>query len=287
AKLDSPTDSILYFNSTDVLDTVNFYLKNKGVSNLTVSGVVFNGTYASKYTLVSSLPGAIAPNDSGLFRVTSNPLGRPTKNSEIQLDNVQNATMDISTNDPTKPTFKVSLQSDSPLPVELIGFSSNVNKNNVLLNWSTASELNNKGFEVERKEVNSSWNTVSFVTGKGTSNQTNNYTFEDKNVNTGNLANEVSVGIPKEFALQQNYPNPFNPTTTINFDLPVDAKVNLLIYDVTGRLISEVVNSEFKAGINSVKFNAANFASGIYFYSINISSVTGNFIETKRMVLVK
>ncbi|CAF3772480.1 unnamed protein product [Rotaria sp. Silwood1] len=195
--------------------------------------------------------------------------------------------MDISTNDPTKPTFKVSLQSDSPLPVELIGFSSNVNKNNVLLNWSTASELNNKGFEVERKEVNSSWNTVSFVTGKGTSNQTNNYTFEDKNVNTGNLANEVSVGIPKEFALQQNYPNPFNPTTTINFDLPVDAKVNLLIYDVTGRLISEVVNSEFKAGINSVKFNAANFASGIYFYSINISSVTGNFIETKRMVLVK
>jgi hypothetical protein len=139
---------------------------------------------------------------------------------------------------------------------------------------------------VQRTNDNYVWSALSFISGNGTSNQINVYSYEDRNVTTGkyqyrlkqidyngnfkyyNLLNEVNVGIPSEFALMQNYPNPFNPATTINFDLPLDSKVNLLIYDITGRLVSELLNSEFKAGYNSVKFNASNFASGVYFYSI-------------------
>lgn len=305
ARLDSQGDSIMYFGTTDFTDTVDFYLKNKGNSNLTVSGASFSGTYASKYSLLSSLPGAIAPNDSGLFRVRCNPSAKPSRGNELQFDNVENALMDITTNDPSKSSFKVSLQSDTPLPVELQNFTSFIVRNNVKLNWNTSSEINNKGFEVQRTNDNTLWSALSFITGNGTSNQVNVYSYEDRNLNTGKykfrlkqidfngnykyyyLSNEVNVGIPAEFALIQNYPNPFNPATTINFDLPFDSKVNLLIYDITGRLVSELLNSEFKAGYNSVKFNASNFASGVYFYSINATSASNSFIATKRMVLVK
>lgn len=305
ARMDSEADSVMHFGTTDFVDTVNFYLKNKGNSNLTVSGVVFSGTYASKYTLLSSLPSPIVPGDSGLFRVRCNPLGKPSRGNEIQHDGVENATMDITTNDPSKGTFKVSLQSDAPLPVEMSGFTSSVNRNNVKLNWTTLTETNNSGFEIQRTTDNLFWKSLSFVQGNGTTNQINNYTFEDKNISTGkyeyrlkqidyngnfyyyNLSNEVNVGVPSEFALMQNYPNPFNPSTSINFDLPVDSKVSLLIYDVTGRLVSELLNSDFKAGYNSVKFNAANFASGVYFYTINASSASNNFKATKRMILIK
>ncbi len=305
ARLDSPSDSTLYFNSTSSVDTVNFYLKNKGNSNLTVSGATFSGTYSAKYTLISSLPGAIVPNDSGLFKVRCNPLAKPSRGNELQIDNVENATLDITTNDPSKPTFKVSLQSDSPLPVELANFTSIINRNKVNLNWSTLFEINNKGFEVERKIENSEWQALSFISGKGTSNQINTYSFEDRNLSTGkyyyrlkqvdyngnfkyySLVNNVNIGMPSDFALGQNYPNPFNPSTTINFDLPLDSKVTLNVYDITGRLISTILNSEFKAGYNSVKFNASSLASGIYFYNINAVSGSHNFTENKRMVLIK
>ncbi|MBS1493865.1 MAG: S8 family serine peptidase [Bacteroidetes bacterium] len=305
AKLDNPADSILYFTSTSSLDTLNFYLKNKGTSNLTVSAALFSGTYAGKYSLLSSLPGAIAPNDSGLFRVQCNPLAKPPGKNESTSDNVENATLDITTNDPSKGTFKVSLQSDSPLPVELSNFNASVNRNDIRLNWSTVSEINNKGFEVQKSLDNLNWQVLTFVNGNGTSNQINNYSYEEKNVATGkykyrlrqidfngnfkyyNLANDVYIGIPNIFALQQNYPNPFNSSTTINFDLPVDSRVTLNIFDVTGRLVAELLNADVKAGYNTIKFNASNFASGVYFYSLTAVSGFNNFVANKRMVLIK
>lgn len=305
ARLDSQGDSILYFNSTENVDTLNFYLKNKGTSNLTVSGTSFTGTYAAKYSLISSLPGAIAPNDSGLFRVRCNPLAKSKKGNEIQNDNVENAVLNITTNDPSKPTFKVSLQSDNILPVELASFTSVINKNNLTLNWTTNSELNNKGFEIEKKHSGSQWNTIGFVEGKGSSNQISSYSFEERNLLTGKynyrlkqidfngnykyyfLTNEVNIGIPDNFALQQNYPNPFNPSTTINFDLPYDSKVRILLFDISGRLVKEILNSEINAGYNFVKFNGSDLASGVYFYSIQAYHNNHSFTDTKRMVLIK
>jgi len=89
--------------------------------------------------------------------------------------------------------------------------------------------------------------------------------------------------IPAEYNLSQNYPNPFNPATTINFQIPVSGKVTIKIYDLLGREVKSLVN-EFKiAGKYSVKFNASNLASGVYFYNLR----AGNFVQTKKMILTK
>jgi hypothetical protein len=154
---------------------------------------------------------------------------------------------------------------NAPLPVELSSFSANINKNNVDLNWSTISEVNNTGFEVERKLVSTTtWSKVGFVAGAGNSTTVKNYTFSDKNlatakynyrlkqidnngnINYHNLSGEVIVGVPTKFDISQNYPNPFNPTTKINYDLPFDSKVSIKLFDMTGKEVATVVNAAYK-----------------------------------------
>ncbi len=188
------------------------------------------------------------------------------------------------------------------LPVELSSFTSQVNGNSVKLNWATASELNNSGFEIERKNSESNdWKKISFVQGNGTTNDSKNYFYDDKNITSGKyqyrlkqkdfngnyeyhtLSNEVEIGIPKKFNLSQNYPNPFNPATKINFEIPRNLKVQLSVYDVTGKLASELVNEQRAAGYYTVEFNGSNLASGMYFYLIE----AGEFSATKKMILVK
>ena len=94
--------------------------------------------------------------------------------------------------------------------------------------------------------------------------------------------------VPKEFSLHQNYPNPFNPVTTINYDLPKDAYVNLVIYDILGREVINLVGKDMSAGYQTVIWNTRNqfgspVAAGIYFYQIQ----TRDFVKTKKMVLLK
>lgn len=89
--------------------------------------------------------------------------------------------------------------------------------------------------------------------------------------------------MPTVFALSQNYPNPFNPTTVISYQLPATTKVALTIYDVLGREVVKLVNEEQTAGRKEVQWNAKVASSGIYFYRLT----AGNFIETKKMVLMK
>ncbi|MBU1113936.1 MAG: T9SS type A sorting domain-containing protein, partial [Bacteroidetes bacterium] len=89
--------------------------------------------------------------------------------------------------------------------------------------------------------------------------------------------------LPTEYKLSQNYPNPFNPSTTISFALPKTGFVTLKVYNAIGEEVAELVNREMNAGIQSINFDATNFSSGIYFYRIS----AGNFIETKKMVLMK
>ena len=191
----------------------------------------------------------------------------------------------------------------TPLPVELSSFVSSVNKNNVQLNWGTITETNNKGFSVERSNASEIlWNEIKFVNGTGSSSSPVNYSYEDKNLTTakykyrlkqidynGNykyydLQNEVEIGVPSKFELSQNYPNPFNPTTKINFSIPLDTKVLLKVYDLTGRELSTLVNGELKtAGYYTVDFNGSGFASGLYVYRIQ----TDKESVSKKMVLVK
>jgi len=195
---------------------------------------------------------------------------------------------------------------DTVLPVELANFSANVNKNNVALTWTTSTETNNQGFEIERKLVGSEdWTKVgNLIAGKGTITTPTEYSYNDR-PNTGNynyrlkqidfngafsyhaLSNEVIVGLPTVYSISQNYPNPFNPSTKIDFELPYDSKVSILLYDISGREVGKLVNEQLTAGYHNVQFNGSNLASGMYFYRISANGGSQNFISTKKMVLIK
>ncbi len=194
---------------------------------------------------------------------------------------------------------------DNVLPVELASFSSVINRTDVTLNWSTSSELNNSGFDIERSSANSLWSKVGYVAGNGTTSEQKNYSFTDRNLNTGNysyrlkqidfngnynyfnLNSEVKIGIPEKYALSQNYPNPFNPSTKISFDLPYESKVSVRLFDLSGKEVATLVNEVKTAGYYTVNFNGANLSSGVYFYTISAQSSGNNFTETKRMMLIK
>lgn len=107
-----------------------------------------------------------------------------------------------------------------------------------------------------------------------------------KNVNTPTFTgSDITAGLPNKFELAQNYPNPFNPTTTIAFAMPKAGIVTLKIYDILGREVMRLVNNQqFQAGWNKVTMDGSRLSSGVYFYTLNVS---GNQIDTKRMVLVK
>ncbi|HRI85608.1 MAG TPA: T9SS type A sorting domain-containing protein [Ignavibacteria bacterium] len=187
------------------------------------------------------------------------------------------------------------------LPVELSSFTSVINNRDVTLNWTTASELNNSGFDIERSSEFSSWTKIGNVTGNGTINTPVNYSFTDRGLATGNysyrlkqidfngnyeyfnLSSEVNIGVPSAYKLSQNYPNPFNPATTISYDIPADGKVSLKLFDMSGKEVATLVNEVKTAGYYSVNFNAANLSSGIYFYEL----ASGNFSSVKKMMLVK
>ncbi|MEI7484417.1 MAG: BNR-repeat neuraminidase N-terminal domain-containing protein [Ignavibacteriota bacterium] len=196
--------------------------------------------------------------------------------------------------------------SDVPLPVQLTSFTSSLKDRDVNLSWKTEKEINNAGFDVERSISGSNtWEKVGFVTGKGNSNSMTNYTFEDKKLNTGkynyrlkqidyngnfgyhNLSTAIEVALPTKFNISQNYPNPFNPMTKIDFDLPFDSKVKILLYDMMGREVKTLVNEGKLAGYYTVQFNASDLSSGTYFYRIITKSVVKDYVATKKMVLVK
>ncbi len=199
----------------------------------------------------------------------------------------------------------VTLKYSNPLlPVELTSFNYERRENNVLLKWSTSSELNNSGFDIERKDNgNNSWRKIGSVAGQGNSGTENNYIFRDKNLIPGkyfyrlkqidyngnykyfDLQNEVVIGIPEKFVLNQNYPNPFNPTTKMTFEIPKDEFVTLKIFDVSGREVASLVNSNLPAGYHIVSFNASGFSlsSGIYFYRLN----SVDYSAVKKMILLK
>ncbi len=190
------------------------------------------------------------------------------------------------------------------VPVELTSFAATTDNRNVTLNWSTATELNNSGFQVERSS-GSAYEVVGFVAGSGTTTEIRNYNFVDQNVASGTYsyrlkqvdfdgtfeysnAIEVEVVGVKEFTLGQNYPNPFNPSTTINFSLAVDSKVSLKIFDVLGQEVATLINGQMAAGSQKVSFDASSLNSGVYFYRIDASGIDGQkFSSVKKMILTK
>jgi photosystem II stability/assembly factor-like uncharacterized protein len=186
------------------------------------------------------------------------------------------------------------------VPVELISFAATTNGNEVILNWSTATELNNQGFEIQRSIEGVEFFTVGFVNGYGTTSEKHNYTYADKNLVNGeyyyrlkqvdyNGSYEYSDVVEVEwrafnsYLLEQNYPNPFNPTTTIGFGVENTSNVKIEIINSVGEEVAVLLNEEIEVGYHKVEFNASALSSGVYFYQLR----AGHFIETKKMLLLK
>jgi photosystem II stability/assembly factor-like uncharacterized protein len=188
------------------------------------------------------------------------------------------------------------------IPVELISFKAAIDGSTVTLDWSTATETNNQGFEILRytQNDNDGWNKIGFVPGHGTTTETQHYSFTENNVKPGKYQYklkqidydgtfeysqivEVEIPFVNEFSLSQNYPNPFNPTTSLQYAIGSRQFVTLKVYDILGREIAILVNEEKPAGEYEAEFNAANLPSGIYFYQLK----AGQYSETKKMILLK
>lgn len=194
---------------------------------------------------------------------------------------------------------------DPTIPVELTSFTATVNGSSVTLYWTTATELNNRGFEIHRFNRNDNeWETIGFVPGSGTTTEPKSYSFTDDLSHTLNLthilryrlkqidfdgtfeySNEIEVELfnPYEFALYQNYPNPFNPSTRISWQSPISGRQTLKIYDILGREIVTLVDEYREAGSYFMDFDASNISSGVYVYKLT----AGSFTASKKMMVIK
>jgi hypothetical protein len=204
----------------------------------------------------------------------------------------------------------VTLDANSVLPVELNSFSA-VNKGmEILLEWVTATETNNRQFEIYRRSIlnekTGEWMLIGHQEGNGTTTESKYYSYED-NI-TGINANALEYRLkqidyngsytyseiisvnslaPNGFVLGQNYPNPFNPSTNIHYSLGNAGVVLLKIYNLLGSEVVTLVNKYQEAGSYTVKFNTNqgkfNLPSGLYFYRLQ----AGSFISVKKMILMK
>jgi hypothetical protein len=192
------------------------------------------------------------------------------------------------------------------VPVELTSFTGAFVGNDVQLKWATATELNNRGFEIQRSLNGSAFATIAFVEGNGTTTEQKQYSFTDRNVESrvnfayrlkqidynGNFdySSVVNIGftLPLEFVLEQNYPNPFNPSTSIAFAVPVKSDVTLEVYNLIGQKITTLVQGEVEAGKHTATFNASSMSSGLYLFKLTAVGENGSqFSSSKKMTLLK
>ena len=194
---------------------------------------------------------------------------------------------------------------DGGVPVELTSFIANAVEGSVVLNWTTATETNNQGFEIQRSAEGLNFNNISFIPGFGTTTEPKSYSYTDQSVTSGKYyyrlkqidfdgsfsysgVIEVEVSLPTEFSLEQNYPNPFNPATTIEFSLPTDAQITINIYNLVGEKVAEAASGNYAAGTHKVDINASTLTSGIYFYRLDATGVDGNtFSSIRKMTLLR
>jgi Subtilase family/Secretion system C-terminal sorting domain len=195
-------------------------------------------------------------------------------------------------------------------PVELTSLTAQPEENNVVIRWSTATEINNKGFEIEKASLNSStgvksdYKKIGFIIGNGSTTERQSYNYEDKSLEPGTYyyrlkqidfggqliySNEIEADVksPGQFSLSQNYPNPFNPATKISFELPERSNVIINVYNVVGQLVRTIEQNTFEAGYQSVNFNASQLPSGVYVYRIEAKGNNQTFISSKKMLLLK
>ena len=201
--------------------------------------------------------------------------------------------------------FRAVIVDNGVLPVELTAFTAKSVDSGVELNWSTAIESNNHGFDVERKS-NNGWSEIGFVPGHGNSNSPEHYLYVDNNLsggtnfqyrlkqidNNGNskYSNIIEINAaPSDFGLSQNFPNPFNPSTLIKYSVPKNSFVTLAVYDLIGQEVNTLVSGLKDRGNYRVEFNGSDLPSGVYVYRLAISPVDGSkgFLAVKKLMLLK
>ena len=196
--------------------------------------------------------------------------------------------------------LKMLINYNAVVPVELVSFNAFVTGSSVKLEWATATETNNKGFEIQRKSENTQWEKIGYIEGAGTTTEKRFYSFSDSYSGQGTISyrlkqidfdgtstfsNVVNVNLstPSEFKLNQNYPNPFNPSTTVSFTIPKATNVKLSIYNQIGQQVGELVNRNLEAGSYDYTWNAEGQSSGIYFYELQANE----FKSVRKMTLIK
>ena len=306
---------ILHANNAGQPGAVITTLTNVEATTRTQTGVILFGTHEYMFTFDFS-PAIMLPQGTAMFWLELFNYSVESGNFYWETGNVD-ATHGVAgsgwyTTTPgtawnLDPATDLSGQingDDNAIPVELVSFETSVSGTNVNLSWKTATEINNAGFEVQRNN-NGEFQTIGFVQGHGTTTETQAYSYTDRSLNYGTYAYrlkqvdldgtfeysnvvEAEVVAPAVFALNQNYPNPFNPSTIINYQLAVDSKVSLKIFNILGQEVAELVNSNIVAGSHTATFNAAGLNSGVYMYRLEAIGTDGsNFVDVKKMSLTK
>ncbi len=303
----------LYFDTRGYPKIINSIVSSNYLYGIRINGTTFGSTIiAIGYSDIDNaiqLIGAASYDDLGGI-IQEDPLFVDPVNQNYHL---MEGSPCIDAGDPNYPldpdgtiTDMGAFYYDQSVPVELNSFTAAANGNDVILNWQTATETNNSGFEIQKSQMSDvksqteEWNRIGFVGGNGTTTEPQTYSFVDGDLSNGKYtyrlkqidydgsfeySNEIEVEIlsPLEFSLSQNYPNPFNPSTTIQYSIPEGGNVKLKVYNSLGEEVAKLVDDFEEAGTYKINFDAQNVPSGIYFYKLSAN----NFSSIKKMVLLK
>jgi len=287
-------------SNTSVTNYINRYW------TVSTSGIT-SQSYDASFTYV---PGDVAGTEASLYG------GAYSGPAWILLSAVNTGTHSFSGSGFTSAPIYFTAGESSALPVEMASFTASMQStNSAILKWSTATEVNNNGFEIERRAANSelltanskqsivnSWQKIGFVVGAGTSNSPKEYSFTDQGLAPGvqiyrikqidndgafkySASAQVDAGVAaKSFQLLGNYPNPFNPTTEIRFSVPENGFASLKVYNILGQEVTTLFNGIAQSGhYIAATFNTGSFASGVYFSRLEY----GGKSLVQRMLLTK
>jgi hypothetical protein len=289
--VNSPNTNLTWLGNT--VQTIEWDVANTGVSPVSVTEVNIllstDGGVTWPITIIAN-----TPNDGAEQLVIPN---EPTTEARVKVEAAGNVFFDLSNEN-----FTIE---DNPVPVELTMFTALQVKDGIRLIWTTATETNNAGFNIERSSDNTSFYSIAYLEGNGTSTKVNDYFFVDKNATSGRFfyrlkqidfngsytysgTVEVVVNVPDVFILSQNYPNPFNPSTSIKFSLPVDSKIRIDLFNTLGEKIDVIADGEYSIGYHELNFDASDLSNGVYYYTLSARGNDGSsFVSTRKMVLVK
>lgn len=261
--------------------------------NPALTFIVETSSDGNSWSTIDSIPGFTALDIQTYYRTIQNPNAhyfrvRNKGEERLMVDDIQISAYGAAT------------------PVEMSSFTVQSSNGGALIQWTTTSETNNSGFDVEKSDDGNDFEAIGFVQGAGTTTQTQNYQFTDANQSSAawyrlkqielngdfhytaaiffaGTGTEVVDYPINDFTLLGNYPNPFNPGTMIQFKLHSQGQVKVVVYDMLGREIKQLINDVRPSGNNRAYFDARGLPSGIYFYTISAFGKT----QSGNMLLMK